>query len=304
MVSGNKARELRVWTVGILLTALTSMGATYRTENFEVHAPSPQIAEAAAKTAEHHRKALAEAWLGKELPPWKSRCVVQVEIGDMPSAGHTTFLFERGEVFGWEMAVRGPLDAVLDSVLPHEVSHTVFASYFRMPLPRWADEGAATLSEHEAERRRQRLRVEQLLQRQRPIPLRKLLSMTDYPPAHQTMLALYAQSYSLCEFLVESHGRSTYIKFLQDAHKNGWDEALRTTYGFANVEACEKGWNDWVLAGSPLRGEGQSRLLNVQKSAPAETPQGVSTASLGSQTTPQPEDLLNGVPPVESGAAR
>ena len=33
---------------------------------------------------------------------------------------------------------------ILDSVLPHEITHTIFATHFGQPLPRWADEGACT----------------------------------------------------------------------------------------------------------------------------------------------------------------
>ena len=49
------------------------------------------------------------------------------------------------------MNIQGSRERVLDSVVPHEVTHTIFASYFRCPLPRWADEGACTTMEDQSE---------------------------------------------------------------------------------------------------------------------------------------------------------
>ena len=47
--------------------------------------------------------------------------------------------------------ITGPKERLLNSVLPHEITHTVFAHYFKQPVPRWADEGGAVLSEDEIE---------------------------------------------------------------------------------------------------------------------------------------------------------
>ena len=64
------------------------------------------------------------------------------------AGGATTFQFQDGEVFGWRMSIQGSRERMLDSVLPHEITHMIFASHFRQPLPRWADEGGATSVEH------------------------------------------------------------------------------------------------------------------------------------------------------------
>ena len=42
------------------------------------------------------------------------------------------------------------MERMLHSVLPHEMTHTVFAHHFRYPVPRWADEGGSVLSEDDA----------------------------------------------------------------------------------------------------------------------------------------------------------
>ena len=135
--------------VFFLLLVRAAAGASYATPNFVAHADDPQVAEQVARTAEYFRKVLGEEWTGKELPKWSSPCPIQVTIGSMGASGSTTFTFESGHVHSWDMRVRGTLERVLDSVVPHEVCHTIFASKFRRPLPRWADEGAATLVEQD-----------------------------------------------------------------------------------------------------------------------------------------------------------
>ena len=53
------------------------------------------------------------------------------------------------------MHIQGSRERILDSVLPHEITHTIFATHFGRPLPRWADEGACTTVEHVSEKAKQ-----------------------------------------------------------------------------------------------------------------------------------------------------
>src|SRR5262245_21193242 len=131
-----------------------SFGASYRTTNFEVEAATPQIAYQVAQAAEVFRKEKALEWVGYEMPPWPRACPIQVKVTLNGAGGATSFDFRNGQVFHQEMVVEGSLDRILHSVLPHEVTHTVFAHHFRSPVPRWADEGGAVFSENDAERGR------------------------------------------------------------------------------------------------------------------------------------------------------
>ena len=243
--------DARLLKAAILVSTFTSLGATYSTPNFVVHAPTAEAAEQVGKTAEHFRSELAVAWLGKELPQWYRPCPIKVKVGQIGAGGATTFSFDRGEVFGWRMRVQGSLERILDSVVPHEVSHTIFASHFRRPLPRWADEGAATLIEHASERRRQQMMLKQVWNTKRRIPLRRLLSIKEYPQDMRNVLTLYAEGYSLANFLVQAGGKSRYLKFLDDAHRQGWDRSLQQNYEVDTVEELDKRWSGWVIAGSP-----------------------------------------------------
>lgn len=267
-----------VWTTALQAATVTS-------RNFIVHAPTEDVARQVAETAERCRQELAVAWLGKELPSWYRRCPIRVKVGQIGAGGATTFTFEGGEVFGWNMNVQGTLERILDSVIPHEVSHTIFASYFRRPLPRWADEGAATLVEHESERLRQTRLLNQVMRTSRRIPLQQLLQITEYPEDMQQVLTLYAEGYSLADFLVQQHGdegRAVYLKFLADAHEHDWSYAFRKHYNFDDIREVEQHWTTWIADGSPpLKPEDGGTLIadagaatqSPVPQAPAATPQ-------------------------------
>ena len=252
----------------VCMSVLSSLGAVHRTPNFTVSAESETVARQVGQTAEACRRRLAVEWLGQPMPKWSAPCPIRVKVGQIGAGGATTFSFDRGEVFGWKMTVQGSLERILDSVIPHEVSHTIFASHFRRPLPRWADEGAATLVEHESERRRQTLLLNQVLRNRTRIPLRRLLAMTEYPAESRGVMSLYAQGYSLADFLVEQGGRKRYLEFLDVAHKSGWDKAIRQCYKHAGVERLEERWRGWVLAGSPRISAEPGTLLAVNTRSP------------------------------------
>ncbi|HVJ69562.1 MAG TPA: hypothetical protein VM510_16415, partial [Caulifigura sp.] len=193
-------------------------------------------------------------WLGKKLPNWYKPCEVTVKVGQIGAGGATTFSFDGGEVFGWRMKVQGSLERILDSVVPHEVSHTIFACHFRRPLPRWADEGAATLVEHISERKRQSEILQQVTRTRDRIPLNQLLQIDEYPKDMQKVLALYAEGYSLADFLVKWHGpkgKQVYLEFLKDALATNWESAFRKHYGFQSIAELDQRWDQWLVAGSP-----------------------------------------------------
>jgi transposase len=208
-----------------------------RTLNFQVEAPTPDIAFKVGQAAERHRKELALLWLGKELPRWKDPCRIQVSISPHGSGGATSFSFAEGKVSSQIMNLGGPLESILANTLPHEMTHVILAHSFGQPLPRWADEGAAIMAEGDKERNRYEAYLRQTLSR--AIPLPKLMVMKDYP---QEVLALFAEGYSLTRFLVESNDRQKFLSFVNQGMRESWDKAVRTHYPYENVEELEKAW--------------------------------------------------------------
>ena len=246
-------RRALLWLI-VLTFSLTGsvQAASVASPNFLVTAPSETVARRVAEVAEFQRKKLAMLWYGHELDNWGNRCTVEVDADASKGAGgSTSFKFSGGEVYGWRMRVQGSVERILDSVIPHEVNHTILACYFRRKVPRWADEGAATIFEHDSERQRQIDEIQQVMHDGRRIPLRVLMSMTQYPSDMRQVMAMYAQSYCVTDYLIQKGGRRTFLAFLNDAHRRGWDAALKTHYEQKSIEHLEQDWTGWVMAGFP-----------------------------------------------------
>ncbi|HVS40278.1 MAG TPA: hypothetical protein VMS17_32270 [Gemmataceae bacterium] len=268
----------RSWIVVVLAGAVASLGASYRTQNFVVDAPTPEMAQQIGQYAEAYRKEKAMLWLGQEMPPWPEPCPLRVTITMNGSGGATSFAFDQGRILGQDMHIEGSLDRLLASVLPHEVTHTVFAYYFRQPVPRWADEGGAVLSEDDIERNRHDQLVRQILNTPgRAIPLRRLFSLTKYPP---DVMVLYAEGYSVSNFLVASSNRGVFLNFVAQGMRGDWDGAVKANYGYGSVEELEKAWVESLYHSrpavqltsrptGPAPGDGAERVVVRQTAPPA-----------------------------------
>ncbi len=224
----------------VLAGVLASMGASYHSTNFVVEAPTPQLAQQAGQYAEHYRQQKALDWLGQEMAPWPEPCPLKVTVTGGGAGGATSFAFDRGRVLGQNMHVEGSVERLMNSVLPHEVTHTVFAHYFKTPVPRWADEGGAVLSEDDVERNRHDMLCRQILNTPgRAIPLRRLFALKEYPG---DVMALYAQGFSVTNFLVASSNRQQFLGFVATGMREGWDRAAQSYYRYQSVEELEQAW--------------------------------------------------------------
>jgi len=223
----------------ILLGAFLSVGAGYRTTNFVVEAPTREIAQRIGQYAEHYRQQKALQWLGREMPTWPQPCPLQVSVTSGGAGGATTFDYRGGGSYSQSMHIEGSLDRLLDSVLPHEITHTVFAFQFRRPVPRWADEGGSVLSEDDLERSHHDQLVRNILMSGRGIPLKRLFSLRDYP---SDVMTLYAEGFSVSNYLVGLSDRPRFLAFVADGMDNGWEQAVQSHYRFNSTDELEKAW--------------------------------------------------------------
>lgn len=243
-----------------IASATSAPAAGYRTANFTVAAPSAQLARDVGEAAEHWRRELALEWLGAELPRWAKPCPIKVKLA-RGAGGATSFIFDRGEVFGWRMDIQGTPERLLDSVVPHEVMHTIFASHFRQPLPRWADEGACTTVEHQSEIAKQEQLLIRFLTSGDGIPFSALFAMKEYP---KKVLPLYAQGHSLAKFLIDQQGKQVFLEFVGDGMKDDdWPRAVRQHYGYEHLLALQNSWLDWVRQGRPELGSSRTLVASA-----------------------------------------
>ncbi|MFK7767403.1 MAG: hypothetical protein AB8B55_09300 [Mariniblastus sp.] len=230
-------------------------------QNFIVRASDAQLARKVSSEAERFRRELAIEWLGKELPAWDQKCPITVEIG-RHAGGETSFAFmtngtRRGNPTDWRMKIFGPPDRLLDAVLPHEVTHTIFATHFGQPLPRWADEGACTTVEHASERKKNHRMLMDFLSASpsRGIPFNRMFTMRNYP---HDILPLYAQGYSLAKFLILQKGKRKFLDYISEGLENetrmqelqAWNAATDDFYGYSDLSELQLAWLGWVRNGS------------------------------------------------------
>lgn len=273
------------------------------TAHFVVNAPDPVLARKIGQEAERLRKELAIQWLGHELGQWDDKCPIFVELS-MHSGGETSFAFvtdsnEESRPRSWKMTIFGTPERLLDSVLPHEVTHTIFASHFGRPLPRWADEGACTIVEHESERAKNHQMLIDFLHTNRGIPFNRMYEMKQYP---NDILPLYAQGHSLSKFLVMKKGRRHFLDYIADGMYNeergpllqGWNRSTEKFYGFRDLSTLQEAWIDWVRTGS------QETELASKSNNPSDNPQTFVVAPIpGRSQTEKPKQILRVEPELE-----
>jgi hypothetical protein len=247
-----------VFALLALALCLCVVNAQYRTKNFVVQANSQQLAQIVGDNAEQFRKELTELWFDKTYPQWSKPCPIKITKygNNIGGGGMTAMAFHNGHVFGWEMQIQGS-PANLLSVLKHEVNHTVFATEFRQPLPRWIDEGACMSVESYQERTKSNKMLAEFLTTNRGIPFSSMFAMTEYP---SDILPLYAQGYSLTEFLLQRGGKSRQLglidgnrklaQYIRTGLNKGFVQALHEHYAYKGLGQLQKDWLDWVRKGS------------------------------------------------------
>jgi len=199
----------------IFVFGQTVNAAQYVTDNFVVTSPTAALAQEIGLTLEKYRKSLAIEWSGRAMPKWSRPCLVDAKIHPSGSGGFTQYIVKNNRVVtGWRMKMWGSKRHLLTSTIPHEVSHTVFASLAGKQLPRWCDEGAAVHAEGAAELRRYTLRAREMARLSQHFPVRSLFATKEYPDG-SWMFDFYAQSYTISKILVEARGKPYFFKYMR-----------------------------------------------------------------------------------------
>jgi tetratricopeptide (TPR) repeat protein len=251
--------------------------ARAETANFCVyHTQSRELAEQVAQVAEKTRTEMARKWFGVAIENWEPRC--EIVLYSTPqeyfratgvggeSPGHSTFKNEGGRILSRriDLHCENPPN-LLAAILPHETTHVVLYGQFgEQPIPRWADEGMAVLTEPREKIDRHLRNLTRCRQETGLYTLGQLMQMAEYPTEPRYITVFYAQSVSLVEYLCNQKGPQVLTQFLRDAPKIGYEQALTKHYGFKNFEELQQRWNQQVLAAA----EGTSSTATVGHGGP------------------------------------
>lgn len=223
------------------------------TANFRVfHKGQAELAAEVGRIAEAARRAMYERWVGPPAANWSPKCEVYVhatgpeyaKATGKPAAnpGHSTVGIKAGRAVTRRIDLRADEPAMLDGVLPHEVTQVLLAELFAdQPLPRWAAVGMASLSESPEGVARYLRAVPGLLKAKQLFAVGPFLDRSEFPnPAEMT--AFYAESVSLVSYLVELKGPKAFTTFLQEGPRRGYAKALATHYGFKDPAELQDRW--------------------------------------------------------------
>ena len=231
--------------------------AVAETANFRIfHNQSREVAEKAARVAETARAAASKKWFGDAAPAWNPRCDLYLHATaedyslatkQPPQlAGHSSVGRSASQIVSRRIDIHCDDPNVFIGVLPHETTHVVLADGFRRPLPHWADEGMAVLSEP---RDRIELHLHNLPQHRANgelFAVAELMQMDQYPDARR-IGAFYAESVSLVEFLAKEKGYPTFAQFMRDGLQGGFEPALQKYYDIRSFDDLQQRWQRYAF---------------------------------------------------------
>jgi hypothetical protein len=230
-------------------------------DNFRIfHKEDRRLAEKVAEVAERTRQEMGRKWFGQD-GEWKYRCdlYLHATASDYSRAtgkpaswtAHSTINLEAGRVVLRRIDLRGDDAELLTASLPHETTHAVLAGHFGThQVPRWADEGMALLSEPDAKRETYRRKLGDARQNGLLFRARELMTMEEYPEPSRSF-AFYLQSVSLTDYLSrQPGGPQAFTRFVNEALRSGYDEALRKTYGLDMI-TLEQRWRSSAFGNDP-----------------------------------------------------
>jgi hypothetical protein len=236
--------------------------AVAETANFRVYHNQPrEMAEKAARVAERTRTEMLRKWFNEPSDPWQQKCdlflhataedYARASQAPLSSPGHSRIQTDGSRVLSREIHMHCDNQNMLIAVLPHETTHVVIAGKFGdKPVPRWADEGMAVLTEPREQIERHLRNLPKHSQERQLFYLRDLVQLEDYPQQPQRVGAFYAQSVSLVDFLSRQKGPQTFAQFVHDGQSSGYEEALRRHYGYQGFPELEQRWRAYAFRDS------------------------------------------------------
>jgi hypothetical protein len=215
-------------------------------------------------------------WAGAVPEDWSPRCDLYLhataqdysKATGVPanSPGHSTIRSEGGRVTGRRIDLHIDDPAMLIAVLPHEATHVVLADQFgEAPVPRWADEGMAVLTEPRERIERHLRNLPRHRQEGELFGARELLGLNDYPEPR--VGAFYAQSVSLVEFLTQEKDTQHSRASSATAPRRLRGRALQRHYGIQDFRELDSRWQRYAFGDSAVAAGAPQPMILTQARA-------------------------------------
>ena len=223
------------------------------TKNFRVwHHLNQADATQVAKSSEACRVEAAMKWFGAVGNDWTPICEIYLHPtaqeyskstgAPVASPGHTTLKTEGIRVLSRRIDLHTDEANMMTGVLPHETTHVVLAGRMGdQPVPRWADEGMAVLSEPKNRIQKHLDNLPKHARENTLFHVSRLMQMADYPEP-KLVGPFYAQSVSLVDYLTRLKGPQAFGEFMKDGLKNGYESALSRHYGIQSYNDLNQSW--------------------------------------------------------------
>jgi tetratricopeptide (TPR) repeat protein len=228
------------------------------------HKESQEFATQAAQTAETVRVNMQQKWFGGACRDWTPKCEIYLHptaedysraTGQYNSPGHSSIRIENGHFIVRRIDLHCDDANMMTAILPHETTHIVLASELGEQqverLPRWADEGVAVLTEPREKVDRHLSNLAKAKQDNQLFSLRELMELPNYPQNPRQISTFYAESVSLVDFLASLRGSQTFMLFLQDSMRYGYEKALQRHFNIGSYGELEERWATY-MAGDQL----------------------------------------------------
>ncbi|HMO18135.1 MAG TPA: hypothetical protein PKA63_11130 [Oligoflexia bacterium] len=260
-----------------------------KTERFEVHCRDEKLAKSISEYAEKIYGELAEK-LGANLTDGSSTkiqlhaelmnlsggltsSVFYKDMVDRPLLNENEKLADRlvdyekyyyqiSDVKELKVAVFGSEERMLNSTLPHEITHALMSQICKSFPPIWLNEGVACFNEEEKTRNDSIRKCFEAISKGESISLREVFNTYSYPENSADIWKYYDQSTLVSEFLIRNKGLKEFVElgidiclsksvrpYMKDSALS--EDALRKRYGYANIEKLEEDLHKWIKKGCP-----------------------------------------------------
>jgi hypothetical protein len=224
-----------------------------QTANFRVlHRGQADAARQVADAGERARLRAFETWAGPASGDWSPRCDVFLHGSGSDFAratgkaealpGHASVTVQGGRVATRRIDLRLDDGGLVDSTQPNETTYVILCELFpEQAPPRWAEVAMRVLSEPPTSVARYLRGVARCRDDGRFIPVNDLVRMNDYPEAAK-ITPFFVESVSLVDYLVRMKGARTFVLFVRQAQRYGFERALQSQYEIRNLAELQDRW--------------------------------------------------------------